>query len=511
MKTTIGLCIPNPGWEIVLSQEGFDFQKINDWNEIDLENFMLIIPNEACVREYKKQLIKFINDGGTCIADKDTSSLLCDQRYKKQNVKYVIPDKNSMFYSLGLIDFYTQFVIPTDPSLKELDKDCKIYEYSQGQGQVVILPFSVNELILAQTTMRKRFFAQRKELPSEVVSQNNKGKIREIISLIIQKIYGQMDLPVVKKSVFPNAIENTFIFRVDTDFCSGEDAQNLYDLCEKYDIKATWFVDTKDKKLLSDVYKKFADHEIALHCEQHKIYSSYKENYEHLKRALETLQEQDFYVKGFAAPFGSWNDSLGQVIEELRFVYSSEFALDYDDVPLYPFVNDHFSATLQIPIHPVSIGRLRRSHFNDKEMIRYYKNVVDHSFSHNNPAIIYHHPHHKRLNVIEEIFSYIKSKNVWNPTMHEFSLWWKKRSNCEFSSYITDDMIEIDCDETEMTFRIIGESGSTNGIKPNTYKLENVVHTKKDSLHFGEKKSMRRFYWRDVLQNYEQKQAKKKQ
>ncbi len=510
MKITIGLCTPNPGWEIVLSQEGFSFEKID--TVTDINAFALIIPDTELIRKQKKQLLKFMNNGGIVIVDKDTSSLLGDVKYITRNIKYVIPDNNSIFHFLGLIDCYTQFQIPADNALVKWDEDCKIYEYPEGRGRIVILPFSVNELILSQTSIRKRFFAQRKELPSEVVSQNNKRKIREIISLIIQKSYRKMNLPVVKKNVFPDRMKNTFIFRVDTDFCSGEDAQNVYDLCKKYDIKATWFVDTRDERLLSDVYRNFADHEISLHCEHHAVYASYKKNFDHFTPALEKLQENGITAKGFAAPFGDWNEALGQVIEDLGFEYSSEFALDYDDVPFYPFFNDHFSLVLQIPIHPISIGRLRRSHFTDKEMIKYYKKVIDYNFSHNLPAIIYHHPHHKRLNVIEEIFSYIKTKNVWNPTLLDFSLWWKKRTENNFSCSFTHDLITVNSSDQDMCYKIITEDGSTATIQPNREnKLDDLNFTKAEPIQFDEKKYMRQYFWRDSLNNYEQRKAKKKQ
>ncbi|MBN2018287.1 MAG: polysaccharide deacetylase family protein [Candidatus Cloacimonetes bacterium] len=510
MEIKIGLCTPNPGWEIIITQLGISFEKLDINSKIDFSKFNLLIPNSELAETKKQDLEAFISNGGFAILDKDTFPYFFDSTCKKRKITYIIPGEESIFHSLGLVDFYTDFYIAKGESCNQIDKDCSVYESKIGKGKVVILPFSVNETILSNAFKRKRFYADRKELPSEVVSRVSKSKIRDIIFTVISRFFQQMNIPVVEKDVYPDKTENAFMFRIDTDFCSAQDAQNLYELCKKYDIKATWFVDTHDETLLKGVYPNFTDHEIALHCEHHKVHKTYKENYHHLEHALDTLRKNSIEVKGFAAPFGEWNESLGHVLKDLGFDYSSEFSLDYDDVAFHPFFKDHFSPVLQIPIHPISIGRLRRSHFMNDEMVQYYKNFIDYNFSRNVPAIIYHHPHHKKLDVIEEVFLYIKNKNAWNPTMYEFSSWWKKRLNNKFWYDSTNDTITIQSNDSEMTYSVITDQGSVTHLKPNIeYKINSLMFTKVDPLLFDENKSMRQFYWRDILQNHEHKKAKK--
>ena len=48
---------------------------------------------------------------------------------------------------------------------------------------------------------------------------------------------------------------------------------------------------------------------------------------------------------------------------------------DYDNLPC-SIIKDRFSNVMQIPIHPISIGRLNRSHYSSNEMIEYYSNVL---------------------------------------------------------------------------------------------------------------------------------------
>ena len=511
MKIKIGLCTPNPGWEIVLSQEGFCFEIIE--KDFDLEQFALVIPNCEFVENNKNLLLEYITKNGLILTDKETFPILLGIGVHKRKISYIIPKKNSLFSHLGLVDFYSQFGLPNNNSLQILDEDLHIYDYSNQSGNVAIVSFSINDLILSQSSVRKRFYAERKELPSEVVSIVSKGKIRELISRIILQNFFKLTIPLVQKWYYPSGTENAFIFRIDTDFCSAEDAMNLYALCEKYTINATWFVDTQDEKMLSEVYSSFTQHEIALHCENHKVYKSYEENYNNILFAQNKLIKCGIAAKGFAAPFGEWNASLGKAIEYLDFEYSSEFTLDYDDLPFYPFFDNHFSSVLQIPIHPVSVGRLRRAHFTDQEMVQYYKSIIDYNFSRNLPVILYHHPHHKKLNVWGEIFAYIKTKNFWNPTMHEFAKWWNIRSSHNFSYTFSDGKISVNTDNAhDVDFRLLDfQKGSAVIHSYVSYKIDELSLNMKLPVRFNEKKSMRQYHWRDSLNNYEQRKAKKKQ
>ena len=512
MQIKIGLCVPNPGWEIVLAQEGLCYEKIVQDSKFDFNKFALVIPNQFFITNKKQLIEEYLEKAGMVIIDKETSSELLDLGFHSKNISCRIPQKNSMFSDVGLVDFYTKFMIPDGKLLLSLDETFSIYEYSGNGGNVVILPFSVNELILGQNAIRKRFYADRKELPSEVVSKVSKGRIREIIFKMLQHCFLELNKPLIQKWFYPSGIDNVFIFRIDTDFCSEEDAKNLYSLCTKYEINATWFVDTIDRKMLSEVYPTFTQHEIALHCERHKVFDSYKENYNNILCAVDKMKQCGIVVSGFAAPFGEWNNNLGKALEELDFEYSSEFSFDYDDLPFYPYFSDHFSSVMQIPIHPISVGRLRRSHFTDKEMVQYYKLIIDHNLSRNLPVIFYHHPHHNKLHVLEEIFAYIRSKKFWNPTMHEFAKWWSTRSDKNYSYEFSNGkaLVSVDGDE-DVVFRLLDSQKGSSIIHSNeSYKIDELPFSKKQSLEFDEKKSMRRYHWRDSLNNYEQRKAKKK-
>ena len=49
------------------------------------------------------------------------------------------------------------------------------------------------------------------------------------------------------------------------------------------------------------------------------------------------LTESGFEPVGFAAPHGRWNPGLDAVLEDLGYLYSSDFQLGYDDLPFFPW------------------------------------------------------------------------------------------------------------------------------------------------------------------------------
>lgn len=510
MQIKLGLCDPNPGWKILLDQEGLSYEIISDKQYSKQNYYQLLLPNSEFIQRHKDIILQedFTN---IIILDKETWPLLFDYNKKLKYITYIKPGNNSLFSHLEIIDFYTQFMLPLSNDLNLLDDKLNIFYKKFESGLIVILPFSVNELIADSSSKRKRFYAFRKELPSEVVSSVSKYRIRELISKVLHYCFFQINLPLVRKSYYPKDKNNVFIFRVDTDFCNAKDAKSLYNLCQENGIRATWFIDTKNEETISEVYSKFTNQEIALHCDKHKVFESYDDNKENIETAINKLKCYDIHPKGYAAPFGECNPSLERVLESCNFSYSSEFTLNYDDLPFFPFYDNHFSSVLQVPIHPVSIGRLRRSHFTEKEMIAYYTMIIEYRLSRNLPVILYHHPHHQKLKVWEHIFKIIKKKHIWNPTMFEFSSWWKEREKILYNIEFSQGRLRVSSNHPDISYRILDFKKGSASIETNKqYEIKSLSYVKNEPLILHENERMRKFDWRDMLYNLEQKRAKKR-
>ncbi|MCD4819437.1 MAG: polysaccharide deacetylase family protein [Candidatus Cloacimonetes bacterium] len=432
MDFKIGIFSIHPFLEMILKQEGIPFE------DIDQDNFELINKYALIITDYDEsdmiELIseKFHNEilviNPTYIAKRYFELL------KTRTPRITIPlsefYKNPSFKSAldrsFLADFYGD---------SGLFKDYKVIRIKNNNENIYMLSISLEESFLFDKSCRKQFFDFRKELPSEVVGKKYIYEIRNIILQTINIILYSKNIPLIHKSYIPQ--NSLFIFRIDTDFCTKEEAENLYKLCQKYDIKATWFLDTYNEKTIRELYAKMADQELGFHCSRHLVFDNYEENFQNIQSGLSILKKHGIKPKGYAAPFGEWNSYLQKAIEKSGFLYSSEFSYDYDNLPSYPIASN----VLQIPIHPISCGRLRRSHYTDNEKIAYYKRVIDEKIDRNEPVILYHHPHHKKLNVIEEIFRYVKLKKMQNLTMNNYRIWWQKREKRKLEYVLNKDKI----------------------------------------------------------------------
>ena len=229
---------------------------------------------------------------------------------------------------------------------------------------------------------------------------------------------------------------------------------------------------------------------------------------DNLNSGLAKLQKHNIIPEGFVAPFGQWNSSLGQALEDLDFNYSSEFAIDYDDLPFYPYFNNHFSRVLQIPIHPISLGRMRRSHFNKEEMKLYFLRISQRNISLKLPIILYHHPHHQLFEVLDDYFAFINEIELPNFSMTEYATWWKKRNKVKPVIQFDGNNIVATEAVNDVFYRISTPSGEKivslqNPINPNS-NLQSL-----NLVEWSETSKIRKWNWRDKLYNYENRSSQK--
>ena len=177
-----------------------------------------------------------------------------------------------------------------------------------------------------------------------------------------------------------------------------------------------------------------------------------EDNYENIKLGIEELKKINVVPTGFAAPFGEWNEELNQSLEELNFKYSSEFSYAYDCFPLYPEVKNSFSKVLQLPIHPLSFGRLRWGGHDDEAMLNYFINIIEQKLTLQEPVILYTHPGEERLNILNEIFRKINIFNIPILTFNDFYDWWIKRTSLKWNAELIDDNISINRNSEENIF-----------------------------------------------------------
>ena len=504
MNLRIGIDNFKPGWEIILKQIGVSFTQFLLSDKISHEEYSAIIITEPHTSKENEVIEKFLNAGGAVLYSDNAISDI--SFFKTKKVRFLCPEKNTPFSDVGLVDIYSTIKISSSKNMKTIDHELKIF--SANNGINLILPFNINELILNSNSRRKKFYTNRKELPSEIVAEVSKGKLRKIVEISLEYLHHKRDLPFVHLWHQPFRDENLFIFRLDTDFCSKKDADEMYEICKNNNITATWFLDTDSNDRLNN-YALMKNQEMAIHCDKHYVYDNIEDNYNNILKAEEKLKNCEINATGFAAPFGDWNSSLDKALQKMELKYSSEFALDYDNLPFYPYCNNEFSKVLQIPIHPISLGRLHRSHFSEDEILQYYLELIKKKSEIDEPVIIYHHPHHKHYDIFHKIFHYTNSNNFVNMNMSEFNKWWDGRYKIEPEFHYINKKLIAKYDSNSVFIRISTNAGFTIS-KKGDIQIDKIIlkpHHKPIKKH--DLKRIRKFHWRDLLYDHESRRSRK--
>jgi hypothetical protein len=171
-------------------------------------------------------------------------------------------------------------------------------------------------------------------------------------------------------------------------------------------------------------------HEIGVHCYDHVVYDDIEQNALNIRTAMKMLESAGCSPKGIAAPYGTWTNEVARAIQQFGFEYSSEFSYDYDNLPSNPLMTDRQRMALQVPVHPISIGSLRRQSFTSEEMTSYFMDVVKRKIQRRDPLFFYHHPKNNHHEVLETIFKFVQEQQIPVMRMIDVARWWKQRECC---------------------------------------------------------------------------------
>jgi hypothetical protein len=436
------------GWEILLRQIGVSYEMYNGENLSKLSEYAVCIVTDSVNSNYLDNIKDYVDDGGNIICSSWVLQQIIEIKTISSKIAYLVPDASGIFNDSELIDIFCKIQIPDGANLLKTNTRLNsVYRCKIGDGNIVAFPFDISRTILKVQSKKKSFYSNNQRLPYEMVSSVSKGILRRFIFNTVEYLFHSKKLPFVHLWYYPRSARSIFSFRIDTDYGSQQQIESLYQLSLKHNIPFTWFVDVGSQKEWINYFAQMTGQEIGLHCYEHKVHDSYADNYQNIGKALDIMVNAGINPKGFAAPFGRWNGSLTQAIRDHNFYYSSEFAYDYDNLPSYTVLNENPTSVLQVPIHPICIGSLRRQGFLGEEMALYFRQQVDKKLQLNEPIIFYHHPTHNRLEVIENILNYVKSKSLKIMKMKDYAGWWMER-----------DKIEMKIDFEKGNLKISGEN-----------------------------------------------------
>ncbi|MBV8556217.1 MAG: hypothetical protein JO116_11700, partial [Planctomycetaceae bacterium] len=239
-------------------------------------------------------------------------------------------------------------------------------------------------------------------------------------------------------AAFPYPYQSAFNFRADLDEPVVEDYARFARMRPTVADCCTHFVSTHAYGEHPAVLQDLLRFDTQSHAHYHVIYRDAEANRRNLLRAHEILTASGFEPVGFAAPHGRWNAGLDAVLEELGYRYSSDFQLDYDDLPFFPWRDDRFSKVLQVPIHPICEGLFLGTGIgNGRVVADYLAGVVRAKVEAGEPAFVYGHPEH-RLGRLPEVLAALGraisgDAPIWRVTLTEFARWWRWRAGRRWS------------------------------------------------------------------------------
>jgi hypothetical protein len=442
VNLTVGLLKHDAGWVRLLTQIGVSWTVVRDLHAVSAEAFSVLIVNDEPDPDGLKVLRAYVHSGGAVLGDFGSLQSLLECRSSRKRYTFLPPQAFGTFRPSSIVD-----ICGTGRILRgsALASDGSVVQLSEiGNGIAASIPFDCSALVRSCGFTRRNFYAPSERLPSEYVSKVSKGQIREIVTNVLEYLHHARSLPFVHTWYYPDGKPSVFTFRVDTDKGSKTELSKLHDVCVRHGVRGTWFADVKSHEQWLDFFSIFQTQEIGLHCYDHKTDENVEAVRRNFSKGCALLRKAGYEVNGATAPCGTWNEAVDTVYRELNLDYSSEFSLAYDDLPFFPLIGHNSgtangtsrrpeseaqeSTVMQLPIHPVCVGSMRRSGFSSEQMREYFHAWIDNRLRSREPVCLYHHPTHHHWEVFEEIFSSITTMDLPRMTYAEYAGWWKKRT-----------------------------------------------------------------------------------
>ncbi len=475
MKLNVGIVGNATRWEALLLQEGVPHGPVTDAPVPD--QFSALVSSDDVHDHDLTMMRNYLSAGGAVLCSGKVYAEIRQTTYDQEFIRYIFSDTSSTFGNVGLVDLQTKGRITWNANQFRSDRNFfTVHKGMFGNGHIIALPFDAAHLVHDARVSTKSFFSPENRLPFERVSTVSKGGIRRLVVRAPELLHHHRGIPYAHLWYYPSDSRSVFAFRVDTDQGRPGELDELYKTISTHDIPAAWFVDVKSQQLFLSMFSSMEHQEIGAHCFEHRVFQDTDRNEANIKQALGVLKGADIKPEGFVAPFGAWNHGLGEAIKRCGFAYSSEFAYDHDNLPSYPLLGNEFSPVLQVPIHPISIGSLKRQGYSDEQMIRYFDFVAGMKLSNREPLIFYHHPKDGHDEVLKHLFALAKQPRVALTYFGEYANWWKRRSQVKPQIEFSGSTIRVTANKgPESVWLRITKPDGTEAFTP----LQNELHTDK--------------------------------
>lgn len=465
----IGLWHDDPYWRDLLEQEGVPFVA----HTAAMSSLPpVVILDSVSGDEEARLLSKYVEDGGAVLAGARCAARIWpDLRPMRAYLRYIIPDMSTVLERVGMVCIEGPGWLMRSANVGRTGSGRgAIYLGAVGRGQLAVLPFEMAETIGRIRPAVRQFYARTPRLPYEVVSLVDRGGVRRIVASVIRHLLRARGLPYVRLSMMPGKASTAFGFRVDTDGSSFEQLSETASILREAGIKATWFVQTKGlaeklPRLVSDL---LGTQDVQFHCHVHRVYHQPVPDSRNVRLGLEALGRVGTVPVGCAAPYGEWSPAFGRVLADAGMEYSSEFACGYDDVPWFPRIASERIPVLQVPVHPICLGRLVWAHADEEQMESYLLERIRTQSTRSEPCLLYDHPNTivRYGELMRRVLTAGIASCETRLTMTEYARFWIRRSTASYQVFVRDDTLEVKVSSGEGVANLVVEKDGRQALVP---------------------------------------------
>jgi hypothetical protein len=427
----VGLTHRSSSWEHWCGQEGIPWSVVQFGEPMIVDGYAAIVLTAPPDREQSAALEQYVRGGGAILAYAPYAAGFCGSHFRHEHVDYLLP--GGRITDVGVVDLELGCAIPVEANaLITSTGSPALFIGPLWGGYCGLLPFDLPDVLHDTRARTRQFPAHRERLPFERVSAVAKGEALYVVGRLLEVLFASRGLPLVRKARFPDGAKTMVVFRVDSDGGSRDEVEHLHHLAQRFETPISWFLDVRSHETWLDAFRKVEGDEVGLHCYDHTVFPDYTRNLDNIQRAISVLSTAGIDVEGFAAPQGRWNEQLAAAVDDCGFLYSSEFSYMYDGWPIVPETGARRFAAMQVPVHPICTGSLKRVGYSEPQMSQYFEMVIDHKVRRGEPLVFYHHPKDTFPRAVEHLLGTLQSHGP-RTTMGRFARWWELREGVSFT------------------------------------------------------------------------------
>jgi len=442
---SIGITDLQPGWKRILEQEGVPYRECSLGKPVKPAEFALIIISGRLGRKQARNALEFAGSGGALLVPYGFAGhLLPDLAFNELFVKFIRPH-GVFFHGTGLTWLHGKAAV------FEGQKEPAPAERRVGKGRILVLPFDPNEATLDARYERRGFFAK-KAFPAEFAPAVSKRNVRTIVVNCIRALFDARELPLVQKWYYPYSYKSVFSFHIDVDYFD-RDTLSTIALMNRLGVPALWFPNMEaasnspDQAIMQELKKQ---PHMGQHAFEHNYFPDSLLAYKNALKGHREAKKSGLAPQSFSAPNGVWGPGIALAVEKMGYPFAMGFALDGDNLPFYPMLCACERAKfLFVPTHPICIGMLKSYDFSEKDMVHYFRMVVERNSALNLPIFLYSHPFKEMARfhrVVGGIAAAIRERrDIWWADHASFAEWWKKREKISFSAAFGSGAVQIRC------------------------------------------------------------------